>query len=144
MVASGETGIGAWARWLLLALSAGVLAVSALAQGAAAPSLPPQDASATNAPPRFLADHCQRCHNDDDRIAGLSIEDLRGSDTSQGKLGEQWEAILRQVAHGEMPPRSKPQPDPAERAAFVGWLQASLDSHAAARRAGHVADGCGG
>ena len=132
MVASGETGIGAWARWLLLALSAGVLAVSALAQGAAAPSLPPQDASATNAPPRFLADHCQRCHNDDDRIAGLSIEDLRGSDTSQGQRGEQWEAILRQVAHGEMPPRSKPQPDPAERAAFVGWLQASLDSHAAA------------
>jgi mono/diheme cytochrome c family protein len=136
MIAPEKADTGAMQRCkrALLALGVGALAVSALAQGAAAPGsiLPPPGALDANAPPRFLEDHCQRCHNDDDKIAGLTIEDLRGSDTGQGLRADRWEAILRKVGEGEMPPRSKPQPEAAERAAFVGWLQASLDAHAAA------------
>ncbi len=136
MIAPEQADNGAMQRCkrALLALGVGALAVSALAQGAAPAGsiLPPPGTLAANAPPRFLEDHCQRCHNDDDKIAGLTIEDLRGSDTGQGLRADRWEAILRKVGEGEMPPRSKPQPDPAERAAFVGWLQAALDAHAAA------------
>lgn len=80
----------------------------------------------------MLDQYCSRCHNDIDRVGGLSIEDLRGADVRAGANGEAWEKIWRRTAQGEMPPRSKPQPDPAERAQFVAWLQTSLDDYAAA------------
>jgi len=86
---------------------------------------------APDAPPKMLEDYCSRCHNDTDMIANLSIEDLRGIDLSHGANVEEWEKVLRRTSLGEMPPLNKPQPDPAARAAFVQWLQSSLDSYAA-------------
>ena len=80
----------------------------------------------------MLDEYCSRCHNDDDKVAGLSIDDLRDSDLLHGAHAEAWEKILRRTSQSEMPPRSKPQPDPATRAAFVRWLQTSLDDYAAA------------
>ncbi|SFF86049.1 Protein of unknown function [Novosphingobium sp. CF614] len=79
----------------------------------------------------MLDQFCSRCHNDIDRIADLSVEDLKADDLRTGRHAEEWEKILRRVAAGEMPPHSKPQPDPAQRAAFVQWLDSS--------RAGYVA-----
>jgi mono/diheme cytochrome c family protein len=80
----------------------------------------------------LLDQYCSRCHNDDDKVAGLSMDDLRESDLRQGAHAELWEKILRRTSQNEMPPHNKPQPDPAMRAAFVQWLQTSLDAHAAA------------
>lgn len=89
-------------------------------------------ASATpNKPPAILDAYCSTCHNDIDRAAGLSIDDLRGADLANGAHAEAWEKILRRTSEGEMPPRSRQQPDPADRAAFVGWLRSSLDARAA-------------
>jgi mono/diheme cytochrome c family protein len=82
-------------------------------------------------PPAMLDDYCSRCHNDTDKIADLSFEDLRNRDVLHGDHAEEWEKILRRTSLNEMPPRSKPQPDPAARAAFVQWLQGSLDGYAA-------------
>jgi len=70
----------------------------------------------------MLEDYCSRCHNDDDKVAGLSVADLKASDIASGLNAEAWEKILRRVAAGEMPPHSKKQPDPATRAEFVAWL----------------------
>ncbi|MCJ2186764.1 DUF1592 domain-containing protein [Novosphingobium beihaiensis] len=80
----------------------------------------------------MLDKYCSRCHNDFDMVANLSVEDLKASDIRTGKHAEAWEKILRRVAAGEMPPHSKPQPDPAMRAAFVQWLDRSRASFAAA------------
>ena len=110
----------------VLALSALVAAASVFAQTDAVPV--PAAFAAANAAPAILDDYCSRCHNDDDKAAGLSIEDLRGSDIMRGAHGEEWEKILRRVSIGEMPPANKPQPDAAERAQFIGWLETSLDS----------------
>lgn len=82
-------------------------------------------------PPLLLEEFCARCHNDMDRVANLSIEDLKSGDLMVGAHAGEWEAILRRVSLGEMPPRNKPQPDPLVRAAFVQWLQAALDRYAA-------------
>jgi len=70
----------------------------------------------------MLDTYCSRCHNDDDKIAGLSVADLKASDIASGRNAEAWEKILRRVVEGEMPPHSKKQPDPALRADFVAWL----------------------
>lgn len=80
----------------------------------------------------MLDEFCSRCHNDDDKVANLSIEDLRGADLLHGAHADEWERILRKTSQSEMPPRSKPQPDPAMRTAFVQWLRTSLDDYAAA------------
>ncbi|MFC0204075.1 DUF1592 domain-containing protein [Novosphingobium soli] len=79
----------------------------------------------------MLGEYCARCHNDIDRVADLSVEDLRADDLGTGRHAEQWEKILRRVAAGEMPPHGKDQPSPAMRTAFVGWLERS--------RAGYLA-----
>ncbi|WP_243395552.1 DUF1592 domain-containing protein [Sphingomonas oleivorans] len=93
---------------------------------------PPALSNARNGPPTMLDEFCSRCHNDDDRVAGLSIDDLRGSDLLRGNHADEWEKILRRVSLGEMPPLNKPQPDPAMKAEFVQWLEHSLDTYAGA------------
>jgi mono/diheme cytochrome c family protein len=118
----------------LLALSALVAAASVLAHTEEPPPQLPATARSNMAdgPPAMLDDYCSRCHNDDDKIANLSIADLRSGDLLHGANVETWEKVLRRTSQGEMPPLNKPQPDPADRAAFVRWLETSLDSYAAA------------
>jgi mono/diheme cytochrome c family protein len=117
-----------------LALSAAVALLSVGARSQQhSPQLPPAARPASaNGPPALLDQYCSRCHNDDDKVANLSIDDLRGADLLIGEHADAWEKILRRTSQGEMPPLNKPQPDPAMRAAFVQWLQGSLDAYAAA------------
>src|ERR1700741_4796535 len=112
----------------VLGIGALVAAASVLARadGSPLPPAPPGTLQAKS-PPALLEDYCSRCHNDEDKVAGLSIEDLRGGDPMHGLNGEEWKATRPKVSLGERPPRNKPQPDPETRAAFVHWLQASLD-----------------
>ncbi|WP_242123425.1 DUF1592 domain-containing protein [Sphingobium sp. Sx8-8] len=117
----------------ILALSALVAAASVLARPEATPPLPAATASvAPDAPPDLFGDYCSRCHNDSDRIANLSLDDLQNADLQHGAHIDIWEKVLRRVRQGEMPPLNKPQPTPAARAAFVQWLEGSLDAYAAA------------
>lgn len=117
----------------LLALSALVAAASVLARPDDTPLMPaPALPASTNGPPALLDDYCSRCHNDSDRIANMSIEDLRGADLLHGANVDIWEKVLRRTSQGEMPPLNKPQPTPEARAAFVQWLGGALDAYAAA------------
>lgn len=123
---------------LALALFISAASVLASSQGA---QLAEADASSLAGSPgeghaaRFepmLQQFCSRCHNDIDMIANLSIEGLRAEDMQHGLHSGEWEKILRRVSTGEMPPSGKAQPDPALRAAFVDWLEDSLDSYSRA------------
>lgn len=93
----------------------------AAAQDAPVPAVSLDETRAALIEP-MLEDYCSRCHNDFDKVAGLSVADLKASDIASGRNAESWEKILRRVAAGEMPPHSKKQPDPALRADFVNWL----------------------
>jgi hypothetical protein len=116
-----------------LALSACIAVASVLARSQDVPEFPaPARAASPDSPPAMLEQFCGRCHNDVDRIANLSIEDLRNVDLLSGAHADEWERILRRVSLNEMPPLTKAQPDPAVRAAFVAWLQDALDRYAAA------------
>ncbi|MGK2911599.1 MAG: DUF1592 domain-containing protein [Sphingobium sp.] len=116
----------------LSAIAAAISVTAAHSQGEVAqtPAAAPSDMS--SAAPAILDQFCGRCHNDVDKIADLSIEDLKGGDLLHGSNVEEWEKILRRTSLNEMPPRNKAQPDPAVRAAFVQWLQSSMDNYAKA------------
>ncbi|WP_093222961.1 DUF1592 domain-containing protein [Sphingomonas sp. NFR15] len=117
---------------LLLSTAVAALAAATHSDGVRAQIAQPAVAHVQNGPPELLEHYCARCHNDDDKVANLSIADLRDNDLLIGKHADEWEKILRRTSLGEMPPRNKPQPDPAMRAAFIQWLKGSLDAYAAA------------
>ncbi len=109
------------------------LSIGALTAGALLAALSVAARSQEPAPIRasaMLDQHCASCHNDIDRVAKLSFDDLHDSDVANGANLDLWEKILRRTSLSEMPPRSKPQPDPAQRAAFVTALGHELDAYA--------------
>lgn len=99
------------------------------------PSPPSSPSASPHATPDVAAlfdTYCSSCHNDIDRTASLSFDDLKQGDVSQGLHADIWERILTKMARQEMPPRSKDQPSPEARAALVGWLRTALDTYARA------------
>jgi len=117
---------------IALALSVAAIATAVLAHSENPSPLLVGRSPASSNHAAMLGDYCSRCHNDDDKVAGLSIDDLRDADLLRGAHAEEWEKILRRASLGEMPPRDKPQPDASARAAFVTWLESSRDAYAAA------------
>ncbi|MEQ6333707.1 DUF1592 domain-containing protein [Sphingobium sp. MK2] len=117
----------------ILALSALVAAASVLARPDDVSQLPTAvTLTGADVAPAILGDYCSRCHNDSDKIANLSLDDLQDVDLLHGANMDIWEKVLRRTRQGEMPPLNKPQPTPAQRAAFVQWLEGGLDAYAAA------------
>ncbi len=116
----------------ILALSALSATASVLARpDEAEQPLVAEAFAAPEATPAILGDYCSRCHNDNDKVANLSLDDVRNGDLFHGRNMEIWEKVLRRTRQGEMPPLNKPQPTAAARAAFVQWLESGLDAYAA-------------
>jgi len=79
----------------------------------------------------LVGQYCAGCHNDAEYTADISFEGLRPEDVhSDARI---WEAAIRKLRVGMMPPREEPQPDPAAREQFVAALEATLDAAAAAQ-----------
>ena len=110
----------------LLRVSVAGLVTFALA-GAA---LDAQQASSSVAENTTLVEtYCLTCHNERLRTGEMVLE---GKDPSNvGADPETWERVVRKLRAGTMPPRDRPGPDAAARAAFVDRLEADLDAAAA-------------
>ena len=82
-------------------------------------------------PPRaVLQRYCFACHNQRARTAGLALDVL---DVARpGERPEAWEAVVRKLRTGAMPPAGRPRPAPAASAAVVAWLEDALDRAALA------------
>ena len=78
----------------------------------------------------LLTQYCVVCHDNAKRTAGVTLQGLDLSKT--GDNAAVLEKVLRKVKTGQMPPAGMPGPDAARRAAFGKWLEASLDTEAAA------------
>ena len=115
----------------------------AAAPGAAGPAPAPQ----TNATPQTsetleagAAEHqalvqryCLTCHTEARRDQGLAPIALEGLDLADvGAHAETWEAVVRKLRLGMMPPAGRPRPGAEARLQFVTWLEARLDAAAAA------------
>jgi hypothetical protein len=108
-------------RWPLVAasLAAGVVGVGVVLH---APR-------ATHEPPWPLIDHyCLGCHNDIDLSGDVSFERLDRADV--GHDARVWEAVVRKLETGLMPPKGEPRPERAELDAAAHWLAAELDAAA--------------
>ena len=80
----------------------------------------------------IIDNRCETCHNDYEFAGNWSVADIHVSDITKGKNQKLWEAILKSVAMGDMPPADKKQLTAQEKSAFLNWLEGSLDDYSAA------------
>ncbi|HUL82722.1 MAG TPA: DUF1592 domain-containing protein, partial [Gammaproteobacteria bacterium] len=81
---------------------------------------------ATSAPWPVLDQYCVGCHNDDDLAGGVSFKKLDRSDV--GKNAKTWEAAVRKLRAGLMPPKGERRPERAVLDSTAGWLEHELDA----------------
>ncbi|HEX7898353.1 MAG TPA: DUF1592 domain-containing protein [Planctomycetota bacterium] len=68
----------------------------------------------------FLEKHCVDCHDADAKKGNLDLRALKPDDFHR------WVKVYDRVVSGEMPPKKKAQPPPAETKAFAAALRTSL------------------
>ncbi len=73
--------------------------------------------------PEFIEANCASCHDDVEKKGGFDLTSL-GFDLTNAKTMERWVRVHDRVDAGEMPPKDKKSPLPAERQAFVSSLRA--------------------
>ena len=115
----------------LLSLAALPAAPDAAAQGAEARPVPAAGEAANGPAPRaVLQRYCFACHNERARTGGLALDVL--DPARPGEHAEVWEAVVRKLRTGAMPPAGRPRPDRAAYDAVVARLEADLDRAALA------------
>ena len=91
---------------------------------------PPATAAPEPAPRAVLQRYCFACHNQRTLTAGLALDVLDMA--RAGEHPEVWEAVIRKLRTGAMPPVGRPRPDQATYDAVVSWLETELDGAALA------------
>ena len=81
----------------------------------------------------FLKQHCDRCHGPEEQEGDYRFDKL-GTDLTDLKTLETWQAVLDQLNLGEMPPKSSPQPNFKETAKVIEALTPALKKAYAARK----------
>jgi hypothetical protein len=101
------------------------------------PAWAQSDAQSDLAANQALLDrYCVTCHNSRLETAGLDLSRL-----DLGAVGEtpaRWEAVVRKLRGGMMPPAGRPRPDEETYTRFTHWLEAELDQAASASAPGRV------
>src|SRR5688572_24206337 len=113
-------GRGAAAPLILLAATA-----ASLMMGAPARISGQADEFDTAVRP-VLTQTCVQCHGDVRPAGGMSVTGLTSADTL-AQHREVWEAILRRLRAGDMPPAGTRRPDPALMQAMTGYIERTLD-----------------
>lgn len=80
------------------------------------------------APDPLIGKYCMSCHDSVERTAGLAFDEM--SLAHAEKNGEAWEAVVRRLTSGMMPPAGSPRPTDAENRKLIGLITASLDTGA--------------
>src|SRR5690349_14473084 len=81
----------------------------------------------------FLTKYCTDCHDADTKKGDLDLTSFK-LDLEDQQNFSRWVLIHDRVASGEMPPRKKARPEPADLSAFTSNLSTALaaaDSHRA-------------
>ena len=86
--------------------------------------------AAEPAPRAVLQRYCFACHNQRARTGGLALDILDMN--RAGEHAEVWEAVIRKLRTGAMPPVGRPRPDKATYDTVVTWLETELDRAALA------------
>ncbi|HSC14037.1 MAG TPA: DUF1587 domain-containing protein, partial [Gammaproteobacteria bacterium] len=108
-------------RWAIAAGAA--LAAAAVAVLIGGDALPFRAAGAKN---EILDRYCVGCHNDAELAGGVSFESV-GTERLPGDT-DVWEAVVRKLRTGLMPPLGEPRPERAALDAFAASLESELDA----------------
>jgi mono/diheme cytochrome c family protein len=73
-----------------------------------------------------LTQTCAGCHGDASPAGGMSVTALTSADTLT-QHRETWEAILRRLRAGDMPPAGTRRPDPAVLSAMTGYIERAFE-----------------
>lgn len=73
----------------------------------------------------FIEKHCLECHDNDVKKGGLDLSSLR-FDLDDSRVFPEWVALNDRVSRGEMPPKKKARPAPAELKSFTNSLTSAL------------------
>ncbi len=101
--------------------------------GQAAPAQP-TDADRYEAQVRpFLVRHCLECHGTQKPKGDLRLDQL-APEFARKADQDRWQAVLKRVTAGEMPPKAKPRPTEQEIRAVSEWIRAGVQAAEALRR----------
>src|SRR6266487_4661728 len=75
----------------------------------------------------FIERHCFECHDAETKKGGLDLSALK-FDPSDSTNFAAWVLVHDRVSNGQMPPKKKPRPEPAELETFTRSLSSSLAS----------------
>jgi Cytochrome C oxidase, cbb3-type, subunit III len=73
----------------------------------------------------FLAKYCNRCHGGQKPKAGLNLAAFHGED-AVAEDRKTWAKVYENLEAGSMPPEDQPQPNEAEVAPILRWINAEL------------------
>jgi len=113
--------------------------LSALAGALMSPLGVHKAAAETTAPEQYKAmlnTYCGGCHNAKLKNGGIAFETMNLANAPDD--AKTWEKVLRKLRGNLMPPPGAPQPAAKDVQAFTSWMQATLDTHPTAQKAGHV------
>jgi hypothetical protein len=108
-----------------LLLTTSLLMATSSAPGRAAQASPQEPHADQRA---FLARYCLGCHSQQMKQRGSVPVALDTLDlASVGSDAKTWEAVVRKLRAGVMPPANMPRPDRPAHDRFVSWLEGELD-----------------
>ncbi len=74
----------------------------------------------------FLRKYCTRCHSKTKHKGDFVLSGI-SADLAGGRDMDQWKGVLKQLVLDAMPPAKKRQPEQAEKAAVIRWINTELD-----------------
>lgn len=74
----------------------------------------------------FLTKYCLTCHNDEKAAGDMSFAKFK-DEMSALKDRKIWHSVAEVLQTKQMPPKNKPQPTDAERAAMIDWCENGFD-----------------
>ena len=75
--------------------------------------------------PEFFERHCVSCHDGETKAGGLDLAALTFEPAGEENFAK-WVKVYDRVESGEMPPKRRPRPQPAEKAAALAAMKAPL------------------
>ncbi|PCJ51258.1 MAG: hypothetical protein COA73_17930, partial [Candidatus Hydrogenedentota bacterium] len=75
----------------------------------------------------FFEEYCFSCHSERRHKAEVNLEAVTEL-SAIGEHPEMWERVVAMLDSGQMPPEKKDQPEDADRAAIIAFIDAELDA----------------
>jgi len=109
-------------------LIAALTGAGALTLASSAVAAAPVDGTAgdPHAQWKMVQDYCFKCHNTEDWAGSVAFDTMSADDIP--KDGKVWEAAIKKLKSGLMPPPGQKQPDHKTVTSFVSFLETSLDA----------------